>query len=262
MDVARLGPRAFGLVVVFIAACSGNKSAPKAAGDDARPQPAAPGDAAVRVDPSGKGDVSVRVEWKDVPADARSAPGRTACGTARLPAVTPTTTWGIPEVIVAVDVPGTASTHAPRIVLADCALSPRVALAATTLTIGSAMEAPAKLSVQRAGALPLGEPLKEDKPRDVYVPIAGHDVDVPTELGAIYKVTASDDVAWVVATDQPFVAITEGGGTVVLRGLPAGTHAVTAWLPPRSGQSARVARGKVTVAAGALAEVTLDITKP
>ncbi len=249
-------------LVVAAAACSGNKSPPKAAFEDARPEPARPVDAAVRVDPSGKGDVQVRVEWKDVPVDARGAAGRTPCGTAKLPAVAPTTTWGIPDVFVAVDAPGPATANAPRVVLANCSLSPRVALATAELTLASGATAPATLTLQRAGSLPLGKALEDSKPRDVYLPIAGHDVDVPTELGAIYKVTAADDVAWVIATDQPFVSVTEAGGTVILRGVPAGTHDVTAWLPPRSGQSARVARGKVTVTQGALAEVTLDITKP
>jgi hypothetical protein len=250
-------------LVLFAAACSSNKSPPKAAGEDARPQPVQSIDAAVKVDPSGKGDVSIRVEWKDVPADARRSPGRTACGTARAPAVTPTTTWGIPDVLVAVDAPSASASSSPnRITFGACAFAPRMLVTTGPLSISSAADAPAKLVVQRAGSLPLGEPLKEDKPRDVYLPITGHDVDVPAELGAIYKVTAADEAAWVVATDQPFVAITEGGGSVVLRGVPAGTHAVTAWLPPRSGQPARVARGKVTVTAGALAEVTLDITKP
>ena len=43
-----------------------------------------------------------------------------------------------------------------------------------------------------------------------------------------------------------------------LHEVPAGPHAVTAWLPPRAGQPARIARGTVT-AAGSLAELSLRL---
>jgi hypothetical protein len=48
---------------------------------------------------------------------------------------------------------------------------------------------------------------------------------------------------------------------VVLHAVPAGRHAVVAWLPTRGGQPAKLARGQVDVAAGAAAEVTLDLAK-
>ena len=94
------------------------------------------------------------------------------------------------------------------------------------------------------------------------MPIAGHEVEVALDAGAIYRIAAGDESAWIVATDHPFVVVTESTGTVLLRDVPAGTHAVTAWLPPRAGQPARTAHGTVTLAAGGFAEVTLDITKP
>jgi hypothetical protein len=222
-----------------------------------------PIDAAVPIDPNAKGDVQVRVEWKDVPADARAAPGRTACGTARPAAVAPTVLWGIADVFVAIDAASPSPSATPSTIrLTDCVLAPRAGVAHGTLTIASGMTAPAKLTVQRAGQLPLGGAVKEDKARELYLPIAGHEVEVALDAGSIYRIASGDEVAWVVATDHPYVAVTEASGNVVMRGVPAGTHAVTAWLPPRSGQPARIAKGTVNVAAGALTDVTLDITKP
>jgi hypothetical protein len=250
-------------LLLLLFACSGKTSPPKVVREDAKAGSAAvPIDAAVHFDPNAKGDVQIRVEWKDVPADARAAPGRTACGTARMPAVAPTVLWGIPDVFVSIDVPGSGAGGPQRIVLADCTLTPRVAVAAGTVTLASALQAPAKLSIVRAGQLPLGSPLKDDKPREVYLPIAGHEVEVALDAGAIYRLSAGDEAAWIVATDNPYVAITETNGNVALRGVPAGPHKVTAWLPARSGQPARVATGTVNVAPSALTEVTLDITKP
>jgi hypothetical protein len=242
--------------------CSGNKTTPpKPVRDDARRDANVADAVVLRVDPSGKGDVQIRVEWKDVPVAARAAPGRTTCGTSRPAAVAPTTTWGIGDVFVAIDVPAPAKGSAHRVVLGECVLSPRVVVSSGTVAIASAMQAPARATLQRAGRLPLGSALADDKPRDVFLPIAGHEVEVALDANAIYRIAAGDESAWIVASDHPFIAVTETTGTVILRDVPAGTHAVSAWLPPRSGQSARVAKGTVTVTDGALADVTLDITK-
>jgi hypothetical protein len=253
------------LVALLALACSGNKTTPKAVHEDARAGSAhAVSDAPVPIDPNAKGDVQIRVEWKDVPTDARAAPGRTACGTARPAAVVPTVLWGIPDVFVAIDAPAppSTSTTPSTIGLRECVLGPRAVIAHGTVMIASGMEAPAKLTVQRAGQLPLGGAVKEDKPRELYLPIAGHEVEVALDAGAIYRVAAGDEAAWIVATDHPFVGVTETSGNLVMRNVPAGPHAVTAWLPPRSGQPARIAKGTVNVAPGALTDVTLDITKP
>jgi len=267
VDVARssragFGLRAsgFGLQVMLVLACSGNKTTPKVVHDDAR-RDANAIDASLHVEP-GKGDVQIRVEWKDVPVDARASPGRTPCGTARSAAVAPTVTWGIGDVFVAIELPGTGSGSAHRVVLGDCTLAPRTLISTGTLAIASAMQAPAKVTLQRAGALPLGSASKEDKPREIYLPIAGHEVEVAIDAGGIYRIAAAEETAWIVATDSPYVAVTEPSGTVVLKNVPAGTHAVTAWLPPRAGQAARTVHGTVTLAAGGFGEVTLDITKP
>lgn len=249
------------LALVAIAACSGKTNAPKTVLEDARAHgEVAAGDAAAPADPSGKGDVVVRVRWEDVPADARGAPGRTACGTARPAQVAPTVLWGIPEVFVQIDAPGSGAGKARRITLADCTFEPRVAIAAGNVTIASAMLEPAQVAIQQVGELPLGGAGKEADAREIYLPIAGHQVDVALDSGSIYRVAAGDETSWVIASDSPYLGITEGSGNVMLRDVPAGPRAVTAWLPPRSGQPARVAHGKVTVTAGEVAEVTLDLT--
>jgi hypothetical protein len=213
----------------------------------------------------GEGDVQVRVEWKDVPAVARASAGRTACGTPRAAQVSPSPTWGIPEVFVVIDVDKKiASTTRPRIVLEQCALEPRVAVAGTTLAIASAADAPARLGIHEAGKLPLGGALG-GTPRPIYLPIAGHEVEVPLEPRGIYLVQIASgggfdpENAWIVSADTPYVAITEANGQTTFRDLPVGTYAVHAWLPPRAGQAQRIAHGTVTVAASDLTEVTLNL---
>jgi hypothetical protein len=264
VDVA--GPvRAFRVgLALAVAACSGNhaKLVEDARGTAALRGDAPARDAAVPGDAAGKGDVQVRVEWRDVPAGARASPGRTPCGTPRPAAVSPTTLWGIPDVFVAIDAGAGARTAAPqRIVLADCLLSPRAAVVAGSFTVASRMDMPVELSLVRAGELPLGGDLKDGQAREIYLPITGHEVEVPVSAGAIYRLVAGDETAWIVAADGAYVAVTEASGQAVLHGVPEGPHAVTAWLPPRSGQPARIGRGTVNVAPGARTEVTVDITK-
>jgi hypothetical protein len=253
---------------VFAAACSGGK--PKAVEDARKTGEGAPRDAAplapYRVDADAKvGDVQIRVEWRNVPVVARSSPERTSCGTPRAPSVAPTTTWGIPEVFVSIEVdhgkplaPGRA-----RVVLDPCALAPRVAVAGTTLALASAADAPAAVELGTHSLLPLGNAAIGGTPTKIYLPVAGHEVEAPLEAGAVYVVAASGtDPAYVVAAKTPYVAITEATGHVVIRDVPIGTHPVRAWLPERGRQPARSAAGTVTVGEGALAEVTVDLTTP
>ena len=248
------------LLVVALAACSGSKSR-GAQRDDARKVVVeAPRDASADAAAGGTGDVQVRVEWKDVPVAARASAGRNACGNAKPPSVAPTVLWGIPDVFVVVDAPGAAPSFAARIVLQDCTLSPRIAVTGSTLTLASGIESPAKLTLHEVGKLPFGDTLT-DAPRTVYLPIAGHAVDATLQARAIYRVDADEAAAWVVAADSPYFAITDATGAVTLRDVPVGTYAVTAWLPPRADQPARIAQGKATVVAGGLAELTLDISR-
>lgn len=246
--------------LLALAACSGSKS--RGAEDARHVVHESPRDAAVAIDAplTGDGDVQIRVEWKDTPVAARTSPGRDACGNAKVASVAPTTTWSIPDVFVMIDAPGNAPAVDAHIRLQDCVLSPRIAIAGGSLTLESGVESPAKLSLHQVGKLPFGGDLT-DAARTVYLPIAGHEVATTVEPGALYRIDSADSSAWVVAADRAFFAITEPNGQVVLRDVPAGPHAVTAWLPPRGEQPARIAHGTVTVIAGGLAEVTLDLSK-
>lgn len=247
--------------VVLVAACSGGKA--KAVEDARRPLP--PGDAAgeaaevplgpYRVDETAKtGDVQVRVQWKDVPQPLRASPGRTPCGTPHAPPLAPTTTWGIPEAFVAVDVDHGKPFEPPRtrLVLADCALQPRTAIAGDTLAIASGTEQPVTVAIAAGGG----------KPRTLYLPVVGHEVEVILTAGESHHVTSPGaTAATVYSATTPYVAITGPTGQVVVRDVPIGKHRVRAWFPERGPLEARSVVGTVTVTEDALAEVTLDIGK-
>ena len=239
---------------VVLAACSGNKARTvddavtgSARSDAALASDAMPIDAAS----TPAGDLLVRVEWKAVPVVARASPGRTACNTPRAPAVAPTTTFGIPDVLVFVD--GMRARPEARVVLADCALHPRVA-AGTTLVVESAVTRPAKLALAKRGNDPAS--LADAAPRAIQLPIAGHQVQLPLDAAGLYELSNDTETAWIVAGPA---AITELSGSVLVEDLSPGTHQVTAWLPPRSGQPARLAKGEVTVTVNTQAELTLEL---
>jgi hypothetical protein len=210
------------------------------------------------------GEIQIRVEWADVPMAARASPGRTPCNTPRAPSVAPTTTWGIPDAVVIVE-GAPADPAAPRIVLAECALSPRVAIGAS-LVVESAADRPTSVTLSRRADLPkLASPtLGGAAPRVLRLPIAGHAVAVSLDAGGVYELATADkdpETAWIVAPlPGAAIAATDATGQAVLHGVSPGAHAVTAWLPPRAGQPARIARGTVTVVPGALAELSLPLT--
>ena len=208
------------------------------------------------------GDVQVRVEWKAVPVAARASAGHTACQTARAAAVAPTTMWGIPEVIVIVDgapAPVDATRAPVRVLLADCVLSPRVGTG-PALTVASGVDRPATVLVAKRGTLGTLATLDGTAAATTLrLPIAGHAVALALEPGGIYEVRTVDvpaESAWVIgATGE----ITDPTGQVLVRDVAPGRHAVTAWLPPRGGQAARVAHGTVEVVAGDLAELVVEL---
>lgn len=250
--------RAF--AIVLLAACSSGKphavedAKRAAAGSDA---PRADAATAVTV-PTPKattGDVQVRVEWQKVPAAVRASPGTTKCATPRLAQVAPSTTWGIGDVIVLVDGAPAVSGDA-RVRLASCAFVPRVAIGAS-LVVDSTADKPATLTLsQRAQAGDLRARSEAAPGRTIQLPIAGHAVSVALDAGAVYELAADGETAWIVAASA---ATTDGNGVALIKEVPVGDHAVRAWLPPRAGQPARHAAGKVTVAAGDLAELTLQL---
>lgn len=253
------------VLAVVLVACSGAKSKPT---EDARATARrdagvvapvaidASVDAAAPAPPKG-GDLQVRVEWRDVPVAARAPSGRTACNTPRRPAVEPTTTWGVPDAFVIVD--GAAATDAPaRIVLRDCLLAPRVA-AGPSLLVESASEEPAQVMLAKRGEVGALAQLGAGKPRTILLPIAGHAVSVELDAKGVYELATAGkqpDIAWVIAAPA---TITDAAGHAVIRELAPGTHEVTAWLPPRAGQPARIARGTAEIKVGELADVTLQV---
>lgn len=265
----------------LLAAAAACSSGTPRATDDAKPvgsaAPVRPGDAAVgaaagsgsataprtppRTPAATTGDAQIRVAWTNVPVAARGSAGATPCGTPRAPQVAPTTTWGIPDVVIVVEgapAPAANAVGEARVVLADCALGPRLAHGGQ-LIVESAVDRPARVQVARRGALAQPDALAAGAPRIVQLPIAGHAVALALEPGALYEVATTDpqpETAWVIGGPVP-LAITDASGGALIRDLSSGAHAVTAWLPPRGGQPGRVARGTVTVVAGDLAELSL-----
>jgi len=254
-------------LVLLLAACSGKgKSTGEAHISDSGAGPATSADGGLTAGsgatlvtdgPPATGDISVRVEWTDVPVKGRASPGLTACKTPRAAAVAPTTTWGIPDVLVFVD--GATTPEHVRVVLADCTLGPRVG-SARTLVVASAVGQPRAVSIAKRGAIEavVAGTLDKTKGRTIQLPIAGHAVTIALEPGAVYELATIDkpsETAWI-ATGA---AVTDASGVATLASLAPGEHAVTAWLPPRAGQPARVGRGTVTVEAGDVADLTLQL---
>ncbi|HET9622305.1 MAG TPA: hypothetical protein VFP84_13120, partial [Kofleriaceae bacterium] len=205
-------------------------------------------------------NLQVRVEWPNVPVAARTSPGRTPCNTPRAPLVAPTTTWGVPDALVIVDgAPPADPPPAPHVTLADCALAPRVIAGGPTLAITSAADRPAALALRKHGLATDLAHLTPGAPTAIQLPIAGHTVTTALDAGAIYALAtdaSEPELAYIAAL--PGAAVTEASGQVTLRHLAVGAHAVTAWLPPRAGQPARLGRATAKVSAGELAEVTVS----
>jgi hypothetical protein len=250
-----------GFTFAALAACSG-KPRPEEATHVPVREDAAIGDAKGAADaPAARpatGDLQIRVEWPDVPVVARSSPGRTPCNTPRTPSVAPTTTWGVPDalVIVAGAPPPLAGAH---VTLADCTLTPRSAMG-SALAITSAVDRPAKLVLRKRGTVANFGQLAAGEPIAVMLPIAGHTVTTALDPGAIYSLetdAADPEVAFIVSASGGYV--TEASGQIIARDLAVGSHAVTAWLPPRAGQPARLGRGTATVTSGELTELTITL---
>jgi hypothetical protein len=259
--------------LLVLAACSGGTANKPHVVEDARAATSvvvAP-PASYRVEPGAfaKGDAQIRVEWQAAPLEARASSGRTTCNTAKVPAVAPTTTWGIPEVIVMIDADhgrGFAPAEPQRLVIAQCELAPHVLVVApmTPLILASGSSKPERVGHATLGpARPLdASPVAASataRAHSILLPVVGHEVSLSLDPGAITVIEAAEDLAIVVTPAQPYYAITEANGQVVVRDVPVGTFEVRALLPARGGQAARIARGTVTVVAGGLAEVTLTL---
>lgn len=250
------------LVLSFLAACSSNK--PRTA-DDASHLPRADAmviDAVVNhavidaapVSNAKTGDLQVRVEWKDVPIAMRASPGRTSCHTPKPPAVAPTTTWGIPDVLVVVE-GATLPQQTSRILLADCMLAPR--LVAGSAVVESAVDRPSKITLAKRGTLAAIDKLDAGAAMSIQLPVIGHTVALPTDAGGLYELAFESETAWIVAS--PSAGVTQPSGQLLVKDLAPGKYAVTAWLPPRSGAKALLAKGTAQVAAGDLEELVLEL---
>jgi len=228
------------------------------------------------------GDVQIRVEWPTMPLSARVSPGASACGTPLVAQVAPTTTWGIPDVVVFVDgAPSSNASSAPapapptgsraggtvprrvdatdtRVVVDRCTVMPRIAIG-SSLAIASAATQPLKVSfVKRFASI---DPTRLQKAAMIpfALPIAGHEVVTVLDDDFIYRVAPDGkdvDDGWIVAATS---FITDPTGVALIKDVPPGKHAVHVWLPPRGGQPARSAKGEVTVEVGDLADLTLTL---
>jgi hypothetical protein len=243
------------VLLVALAAC-GSKTGPSEDAKQTTPTPKEGGPAPTAdAGPPALGDAGVRVEWKSVTTAARTSPGRTTCKTPRAPSVAPTTMWGIPEAIVIVEGATTTPGEA-RITLAECTLSPRVAVG-TTLVVESAVDRPAKLALAKHGTVADLANLTAGESRVIQLPIAGHAVSIALEPNGVYQLTfdADSEPAWIVAAPA---AITDASGLATQR-APAGPHAVTAWVPARGGQPMKLTKSTITVEPNQLVEVAVDL---
>jgi len=245
-------------VVVMLAACGGKTGGavedakrPPSHGDADPPRDAAPA-------PGGKGDLAVRVEWHDVPVALRTSPARTSCGTPKPPVVAPTTTWGIPDVFVAIDAPYTGEERLAHVVVGECTLTPRVAVGEHVALASTALS-PVKAVLTKRGELRAGTvELHDGAATAILLPIAGHEATVALDANGLYELAANGESAWLLSASA---AITDASGVATFRDTPSGNRAVYAFLPPR-GAKAMGNGASVGVTAGALAEVTIPFAPP
>lgn len=283
---------ALGLAMAALA-CSGKPAArPRHDGGDAGSAPRV--DAAVAVAPApsgppdgagpgyqlaavagdgavvGSGALAVTVTWPGAPPAVRASPGVDGCGRPRPPRAAVAALHGVAGVAVWLD--GLTAGKAPpparpvRLTARDCALTPAVAVVPR---LGATLEVQSQDDSEHALAITeLGAPWATELPASVAVtrarlPVWGHTVSLPLAGAGVRRVVddrAADEPAWVVVTAHPYAAVTDGDGAALLEQVPAGTHAVVAWLPPAAGQPPVLLRGTATVVAGEKAELTLQVT--
>lgn len=221
----------------------------------------------------GAGTVAVTVIWPDAPPAVRASPGVTPCATPRPPRATIGALHGVAGAVVMIE--GVVAGKRPppaapvRLTVRDCAIAPRIAIQPR---IGATLEVQAQDDVDRAIAIGELGPAWTAAPAAAEAAGAqgvtrarlagwGHTVSLPLAAAGVRRIEADGvaDAAHVVVTDQPYAAVTGDDGAVALDQVPAGTHAVVAWLPPAADQPAQVARGQVTVVAGDKVDITLRL---
>jgi hypothetical protein len=223
-------------------------------------EPAGDGDGAAKGKP-GTGVIAAKVVWPTATAAVRAAPGRSACGAPRRPAAVIHTLHGVADVVVMVGGIDEAAPAAPaRLVVRDCAVSPRVAIAAGGgFTIASADERRHVIDVARVGDLAqLGAVVEPEPLLSAALPVVGHAVSSAIPVPSVVRVGvdgAGGDPGWLVALPHRFAAVTDATGAARFVDVPPGTHRVVAWAPA----AGATVRGEVTVAAGRTAEVVLTL---
>lgn len=211
------------------------------------------------ITPPTTGDVSVRVEWPAMPRELRVSPGASGCGTPLAAQAVPTTTWGIPDVVVFVEGAPIRAPSTARVVANRCEIEPRVAVG-TTVAIASSADRPLRAQITRAFSATDLAAASGDKARGVALPVVGHEAIAELSEG-IYKVAVTGertDEAWVVSAPA---VLTDATGAALIKDVAPGTHTVLGWLAPRGKLPARKVTGQVDVVAGELAEVTLTLAK-
>jgi hypothetical protein len=258
------------LLAVLLAGCpaKGPGSPTRRDGGDAGLSTGGDGAAAAAGDASlGAGRVSVKVTWPTAPANVRASPGYTACHTPRRARARIDTLHGVAGAFVVVaDLPASPAGAAPsspvRLTVRDCAVDPP-ALAAR----GGALELQSQDVAHTVIVERVGKPWLEDDgtPAPVtlahaQLPVLGHTVAIALDEPGAIRVAADgagDDAAWVLAPPHRHAGVTDDVGALGLADVPAGTHTLVAWLPPRAGQAAQRATASVTVVAGEVADVEL-----
>ena len=218
---------------------------------------------------TGGGTIAVTVTWPDAPAAVRRSAGVSACATPRPPRARIGALHGLAGAVVFLD-GVTAGKRPPpaapvRLTVRDCAIEPA---AAVVPRLGATLEVQAQDDLGHTVAIALlgpawtaAAPAEPSSVTRARLPVWGHTVSLPLPVAGVRRVTAdgSDDAAYVVVTDHPYAVVTADDGTAALEQVPAGTHAVVAWLPPAAGQPALLARGTAVVAGGDKVEVTLRL---
>jgi hypothetical protein len=236
----------------------GAAGAENAEGDEG--EPAGAGDGAAKGKP-GTGVIAAKVVWPTATAAVRAVPGRSACGAPRRPAATIHTLHGVADVVVTVGGVDEAARAAPvELVVRDCAVSPRVAIAAGgAFTIASADERRHVIDVARVGdPAQLGAAIEPEPLLSAALPVVGHAVTAAIPVPSVARVGvdgAGGDPGWLVALPHRFAAVTDATGAARFVDVPAGTHRVVAWAPA----AGATVRGEVTVVAGRTAEVVLTL---
>ena len=258
------------VVMLAVAACGGKPAArPHHDGGDAGAgavvvSGAADRDAGAGAAVTGGGTIAVTVQWPDAPAAMRASPGVTACATARPPRARIGALHGVAGAVVMIDgnvASGRIAAAAPvRLTVRDCALAPStmVATAGATLEVQAQDDAGHAIAIAELGPAWSAVAASEVVTR-ARLPAWGHTVALPMAAAGVRRIEADGaaDAAYVDVTDQPYAAVTAEDGSAALTQVPAGTHAIVAWLPPAAGQPALIARGKATVVAGDRVELTL-----